>query len=250
MVAGCQQSYTPAMSFNVAAESYDRFIGRYSAPLATAFADWALPPGAVTAVDVGCGPGALTTVLADRLGAGRVSAVDPSEPFVHAARSRLPGVDVRSATAEDLPFADDTFDAALSELVVHFMSDPLAGAREMLRVTRPGGIVAACVWDLVGGRAPQSMFFQAMREATGSGQDEMDRVGAAAGQIEELLRTAGCASVTGTALTVAVPQASFEEWWEPFTLGVGPPGQQLAALDERDRSRVRDAARAMLPPAP
>lgn len=235
------------MSFTVAAESYDRFMGRFSIPLAVRFAEWVLPLEASDALDVGCGPGALTTVLVDRLGADHVSAVDPSEQFVRAALSRLPGVDVRSATAEDLPFPDNAFDVALAALVVHFMTDPLAGVREMMRVTRPGGVVAACVWDLAGSRAPQSLFFLAMREATGTGQDEMDRVGAGAGQIEDLLRTAGCSSVSGTELTVVVPHASFEEWWDPFTLGVGPPGQQLSALDERDRTRVRDAARAMVP---
>ena len=238
------------MSFDVAAQSYDRFMGRYSVPLASVFADWALPAAAVTVLDVGCGPGALTTVLVDRLGAPNVTAVDPSEPFVLAARSRLPGVDVRQASAEKLPFPDDAFDATLAALVVHFMSDPLAGAREMVRVTRPGGVVSACVWDLGGQRAPQSVFFRAMKDATGSGGDETDRVGARAGQLEDLFRTAGCSDVTGTELTVVVPHGSFDEWWDPYTLGVGPPGQQLAALDDADRERVREAARRLLPPAP
>ena len=103
-------------------------------------------------LDVGCGPGALTAELVRRLGPGSVSAVDPSEPFVAAARERHPGVDVQRASAEELPFEDQEFDAALAQLVVHFMADPVAGLREMARVTREQGVVAACVWDLAAAR--------------------------------------------------------------------------------------------------
>src|SRR5580765_6957376 len=114
-------------------------MGRYSVPLAPAFADFAAVTAGQRVLDVGCGPGALTTELAQRLGPEAVSAVDPSEPFVAAARERLPGVAVQRAAAEELPFADDSFDASLAQLVVHFMSDPVAGLREMARVTRQGG---------------------------------------------------------------------------------------------------------------
>ena len=82
-------------------------------------------------LDVGCGPGALTVELVRRLGPDAVAAVDPSEPFIAAARERHPGVDVRLSTAEDLPYPDGTFDATLAQLVVHFMSDPVAGLAEM-----------------------------------------------------------------------------------------------------------------------
>jgi ubiquinone/menaquinone biosynthesis C-methylase UbiE len=99
------------------------------------------------ALDVGCGPGALTAALAERLGAPKVSGADPSEPSAEACRARLPGVEIVVASAESLPFADGSFDAVLSQLVVNFMRDPHAGVREMRRVTCPGGIVAACVWD-------------------------------------------------------------------------------------------------------
>src|SRR4051812_29220150 len=105
------------MSFDVAAQAYGRFMGRYSEPLAGAFADvLGLEPG-VRALDVGCGPGALTAVLVERLGADAVAAVDPSEPFVAAARRRLPGVDVRRASAERLPFAAGGFDLSAAQLV-------------------------------------------------------------------------------------------------------------------------------------
>jgi ubiquinone/menaquinone biosynthesis C-methylase UbiE len=142
------------MSFAVAAEAYDRFMGRYSAFLAPQIAAFAHVADSQRVLDVGCGPGALTTELVRRLGAASVTAVDPSESFVDAARKRLPGVTVEVASAELLPFPDRTFDAVIAQLVVHFMPDPVAGLAEMARVTRPQGVVAACVWDHAGGRGP------------------------------------------------------------------------------------------------
>ncbi|KRA24354.1 SAM-dependent methyltransferase [Microbacterium sp. Root61] len=238
------------MSFDVAASAYDRFMGRYSGPLGIAFADWVGLASATRVLDVGCGPGALTTVLVERLGPSAVSAVDPSEPFVAAARSRMPGVDVRLASAEDLPYGDDVFDASLAALVVHFMRDPPRGVSEMVRVTRPGGTVAACVWDFVGGRAPQTLFFTALAEVLPGLDDETRRSGAARGQLVDLLTAAGCRRVEETAVTVAVDYPGFDEWWEPYTLGVAPAGRQLAALDPAQREVVRERCRTLMPDAP
>ena len=126
------------MSFDVSPEAYTRFMGRYSEPLAVLFADLARVRRGQRALDVGCGPGALTAELVSRLGPDAVSAVEPSEPFVAAVRRRCPGADVRRAHAEQLPFGDGVFDVTLAQLVVHFMSDAAAGLREMARVTRPG----------------------------------------------------------------------------------------------------------------
>src|SRR4051794_27336654 len=121
-----------AETFQTSADAYNRFVGRYGPPLAGALIDFA-GGGSGRALDVGCGPGALTAELVARLGASNVAAADPSEPFVVACRDRVPGVEVVVAAAEALPFADATFDAALSQLVVNFMRDPVAGVREMTR---------------------------------------------------------------------------------------------------------------------
>src|SRR5918996_5094158 len=199
-------------------------MGRYSVPFAPRFADFAGIAAGQRALDVGCGPGALTAELVSRLGPAAVSAVDPSEPFVAAARERHPGVTVRRATAEQLPFADQAFDAALAELVVHFMADPVAGLREMARVTRDGGVVAACVWDLGGGRAPLSSLWRAAHELDPNAQDESHLAGVHEGQLEQLLAAAGLRDVTSSVLSVSVEHLSFEDWWEPYELGVGPAG--------------------------
>src|SRR5579859_7339757 len=114
------------MSFDVSADAYLRFMGRYSEPLAPQFADLAGFGRGQRALDVGCGPGALTAVLVSRAGTEAVSAVEPSAAFVAAVRERLPGVDVQSSAAERLPFPDRVFDAAMAQLVVHFMADPVA----------------------------------------------------------------------------------------------------------------------------
>src|SRR6185503_13524175 len=117
-------------------------MGVHSRQLAPQLADLARLSSGDRALDVGCGPGALTAELVARLGAKAVAAVDPSESFVVATHARHPEVDVRRASAEALPFADRAFDATLAQLVVHFMTDPVAGLREMARVTRGGGTVA------------------------------------------------------------------------------------------------------------
>src|SRR6185369_4891157 len=137
-------SGTDRMSFEVAAEAYDRYMGRYSRLLSDQLADLASVRREQRVLDVGCGTGALTGELVARLGPTAVAAVDPSEMFVAATRARYPGVDIRQARAERLPFPEDSFDATLAQLVVHFMKDPVAGISEMARVTRPEG-VAACV---------------------------------------------------------------------------------------------------------
>ena len=225
-------------------------MGRYSVRLAPQFAGFAAVAAPQRAIDVGCGPGALTAELVGRLGAAAVSAVDPSEPFVAAARERHPGVDVRHASAEQLPFEGGAFDAALAQLVVHFMTDPVLGLREMARVTREDGVVAACVWDLAGGHAPVSPFWDAAHELDPDVEDESQRAGTREGHLSELFQAAGLHEIEESVLSVSVEHASFEEWWEPFTLGVGPAGGYAAGLGEDRQTRLRALCRERLPAAP
>jgi ubiquinone/menaquinone biosynthesis C-methylase UbiE len=238
------------VSFDVAAERYDRFMGRYSVLLSPQMADLARLIGGQRALDVGCGPGALTTELVARLGAEAVAAVDPSEPFVVAARRRHPAVDIRRGAAEDLPFASGSFDAALAQLVVHFMSDPIVGLGEMARVTRLGGSVAACVWDFEGGNGPISALWEAAHELDPMVVDESGLAGARRGHLAELFRRAGLRDVEQQVLELSVEHPTFEDWWEPFTLGVGPAGQYVASLDTERRDLLRDRCRALLGATP
>lgn len=231
----------------MAAESYGRFMGRFSEPLADALLEAVdLHPGQ-RALDVGCGPGALTARLVECLGADAVAGVDPSTPFVAAASERLPHVDIRRAAAELLPFADATFDAALAQLVVHFMEDPVAGLREMARVTVPGGLVAASVWDYAGGRSPLSTFWSVVEQIDPVAVTESGLPGARENHLVELAEAAGLVDVEQSLLSVTVPYATFGEWWEPYTLGVGPAGSYLASLDVETRDRIHRACREVLP---
>ncbi len=238
------------MGFTVEADAYDRFMGRYSAPLAPEFADFAAVVAGQRVLDVGCGPGALTTELVARLGAAAVSAVDPSEPFVEAARKRHPGVDVHRAAAEQLPFEDDAFDAALAQLVVHFMARPVEGLRELARVTRSGGVVAACVWDHAGGRGPLSLFWEAARRLDPHVEGESQLAGASEGHLGQLFREAGLHEIEEGVLAVTLAHSSFEDWWEPFTLGVGPAGDYAGGLGAEGQAQLREACRELLPDAP
>ena len=167
------------------------FMGRYSEPLAARFADLAVVRRGQRVLDVGCGPGALTAELVDRLGLGAVCAVDPSPAFAAAVGQRLPGIEVAVAAAERLPFPDVAFDAALAQLVVHFMADPVAGLHEMGRVTREGGTVAACVWDHGGDRGPLTTFWRAVRDLDPSAPDESGLAGVGEGQLAGLFAEAG-----------------------------------------------------------
>jgi len=185
-----------------------------------------------------------------RLGPAAVAAVDPSESFVAAARDRHPGVTVQHAAAEQLPFGDQAFDAALAQLVVHFMAQPVEGLREMARVTRNRGIVAACVWDHAGGEGPLSLFWEAARKLDPGVQDESRLAGAREGHLGQLFRAAGLHEIQETALSVKVEHPSFDDWWEPFTFGVGLPGSHVAGLGATRRARLRERCREMLPTAP
>jgi SAM-dependent methyltransferase len=234
------------MSFAVPA-AYDLFMGRYSRLLAPQLADLAGVTAGQRALDVGCGPGALTGELTSRLGADAVSAVDPSEPFVAAVRERYPGVDAHRAPAESLPFPDQAFDATLAQLVVHFMKDPVAGLTEMRRVTRRNGVVAACVWDHAGDHGPLSLFWATARQLDPGVEDESDLPGVRQGHLGELFREAGLHQVEETAFPVEVEHPTFEDWWEPYTLGVGPAGSYVASLDPERQVELRQALQERIP---
>jgi SAM-dependent methyltransferase len=197
----------------------------------------------------GCGPGALTSQLVRCLGTGAVSAIDPSASYVGAVRGCLPGVDIRHGVAERLPSADGAFDAAVAQLVVQFMADPVAGLAEMGRVTRPGGVVAACVWDHAGGAGPLAAFWQAVHDLDPDAAGEAELPGAREGHLGDLCVAAGLRDVQNGAVTVGVTFATFAGWWQPFTLGVGPASAYVSQLDRQHQQALRTRCAQLLPPA-
>ncbi len=238
-----------AATFRVAADAYDRHIGRYGPALAARLiAAAGLSPGQ-RALDVGCGPGALTAALAELLGAGNVAAVDPSEPFARACGSRVPGVRVEVAAAEALPFGDDSFDASLSQLVVNFMSDAPAGVGEMRRVTRPGGTVAAAVWDYADGMTLLRRFWDAAvaLDPDAARLDEgVSMPYCRPDELERLWLEAGLRDVETSELVVEAGYSGFDDLWQPLESGVGPSGAYAAALPAQRRTRLRDELRRRL----
>jgi SAM-dependent methyltransferase len=239
------------MEFGGPAADYDRFMGRYTVTLAVALADAARVTAGMKVVDVGCGPGGLAAELASRVGAEHVCAIDPAARFAAACRERTPGADVRVGVAEELPWPDDVFDAALSCLVIAFMSDPDRGVREMARVTRPGGAVAACMWDTAGGGMTMLRHvWEAIHEVDPDARGERDLAGTREGDIADTLRRADLQDVAGGVLTASANYRDFEDFWSPLTLGVGPAGQHLASLSEEQRAAVRERLRERLPDGP
>ncbi|HET7073590.1 MAG TPA: class I SAM-dependent methyltransferase [Mycobacterium sp.] len=227
------------MGFDVPPDAYVRFMGRYAEPLAEVFAAFAGVGSGDRVLDVGCGPGALTARLLT-IGA-EVAAIDPSPPFIDGIRVRFPDVDVRRGTAEELPYDTATFDASLAQLVVHFMTDPLVGVRQMARVTRRGGVIAACVWDgPTGALAP---FWDAVHLIDPEAEDEALLFGARMGHLTELFEAAGLRDVEENAIAVDVAHPTFEEWWEPYTYGVGPAGDYVQRLDGDGRALLESLAR-------
>src|SRR3954470_7508937 len=234
---------TSTPNFFSNADAYERFMGRYSRVLGPEFARAADVAAGQRVLDVGCGTGALTAVLAELAGAENVAAVDPTEPFVEQCRINVPGADVRLGPAESIPFEDGSFDRALAQLVFHFVSDPIAAAGEMARVTRPGGRVAACVWDMTGGMTMIRAFWDAER-ATGSTEPgETERFGGRPGQLAELWGAGGLTDVQDETLTVSSDYASFDELWESFLGAAGPIGARVASLDEQQRAELASALR-------
>ncbi len=235
--------------FDAPAEAYDRFVGRYSGALARSLMAAAGVTAGQRALDVGCGPGALTTELVAVLGAGSVTAADPSAGFASACEARNIGVRVEVASAEALPFEDGAFDVALAQLVVNFMTDAHAGIREMARVTRPGGVVGAATWDYAGGMTLLRAFWDAAAavDASAQARDEGHVMRfATADELARLWSDCGLAGVRTEAAVVSARYDDFEDLWLPLERGVGPAGAYAVSLDPDRRGALKFGMRERL----
>ena len=239
------------MEFTAAADKYDRFMGRYTTSLAPLLVEAADIRSGMTVLDVGCGPGGLAQELANVVGADQVAAIDPAPQFAAACGARIPGADVRVGVAEELPWQDASFDATLSSLVIAFMADADKGVQEMARVTRPGGTVAACMWDVAGGGMKMlSTYWQAVRELDPDASGERKRPGVTEGDLAERFRRAGLDDVVDGVLEAHADYRDFDDFWDPFTFAVGPAGHYLASLTPEKREQLREAVRARVPDGP
>lgn len=229
-----------ARTFAVNGMTYDSFMGRYSLGLAGRFADAAGVERGDRALDVGCGPGALTGVLVSRLGADRVYACDPSPQFREECAARHPGVVVKLGRAESLPFGSGSVDHAMAQLVLHFVSEPPQAAREMARVVRPGGRVSACVWDFDDGMEMLRGFWDAALAIDPDAPDEARKLRfGRPGEISELFASVGIEDIVESTLSAASTYESFDELWSGFLAGVGRAGAYCTGLSASDRSRLR-----------
>lgn len=228
--------------FQAPAELYDRFVGRYSSALARGMCTAADVRPGQRALDVGCGSGALLVALAAIVGEENAVGVDPSEPFLEAARAKVPGARVEVGSAEALPFADGEFDVTLAQLVVNFLDDPAAGVAEMARVTRPGGAVAACVWDYSGGMTLLRAFWEAALDVDPERAKSRMEHQMPFARPEELgeLWESGLTGVTVSAIDVEASYADFDDLWAPFLGGVGPAGSYAASLEPDLQARLAD----------
>jgi SAM-dependent methyltransferase len=221
---------------------YDRHVGRYGKALAAGLIDEAGVSAGDRVLDVGCGTGQLTMELAATAGDENVAAVDTSEAVLAVCRSRVPAADVRLASAEALPFADDVFDVVLAQLVVNLVADPPGAVREMARVARPGATVAACFWDDEEMPLLRSLWDAARAVAPEALADVNEQAQVGLSDIElarEWWREAGLHDVALGEFEVAAAYETFDDLWSPFAAGVGHSGLLYVSLDPERQAAVR-----------
>ena len=228
------------MTFEAAAETYDVHVGRYAPALGRAHVRLLDLRKGKDVLEVGCGPGALTEVLAKTVGGSHVCAVEPSEAFADACRRRVPEADIRAGTAEELPDFDREFAAATSQVVLNFMSDADAGVAAMRGAVGGGGVVASVVWDYRAGMRMLRAFWDAALELDRYAPDE-GRTMAHCTQagLRVLWGRAGLGRIETGELDVTARYADFEDFWAPFTTGIAPSGAYCASLESDHREALR-----------
>lgn len=232
---------------------YERYVGRWSRRVAPEFLSWlAIAPGKRW-LDVGCGTGALCAAVIEHCSPAAVTGVEPSENFLAAARAELGGrADLRSGSATQLPLADDAVDVVVSGLVLNFVGDAPAAMAEMVRVVRPGGTIAAYVWDYAEKMELMRYFWDAAA-ALDPGAARLDegvrfplcRPPA----LQALFDGSALEAVQVTAIDIPTRFDSFDDYWDPFLGGQGPAPSYATSLDEAGRSRLRERLQAQLPVA-
>jgi ubiquinone/menaquinone biosynthesis C-methylase UbiE len=231
--------------FFAVSDAYERFMGRWSRRLAPMFASFADVRDARAVLDVGSGTGALTRAVAGAAPSASVVGVDPSAAYVAQAQAQTPDSRVRFVIgdAQALEFGDASFDRVVSLLALNFVPDPVRAVREMMRVTRPGGIVAVAVWDYPDRMQMLRAFWDAAvaRDPAAAMRDERRMRFARQGELAALWREHGLSAVDEQPLTIETTFTSFDDYWLPFLGGQGPAGAYAMSLPEADRDALRTA---------
>jgi len=233
------------------AEAYERFMGRWSSKLAPLLVDFAKVGEEGTALDVGSGTGALAFSLARLRTRCSVVGIDPSEEYVGYAASKnpFPGrVKFQTGDAQDLKFADSTFDCSLSLLVWNFIPDRKKALQEVRRATKPGGCVAAAVWDYPEGMRMLRVFWDASGTVDPAARklDESRMPLCRFGELGDLWKSNGLERVREQPLEITMQFASFADFWEPFLLGQGPAGAYFRNVEAGRRAAVREEVKRRL----
>jgi SAM-dependent methyltransferase len=226
-----------------AGDEYERFMGRWSRALAPLLVKFAGVRNGDAALDVGSGTGALTAAVAAVAPSSRVIGIDPAAPYVAFAQARVPGDLIRFelGDAQQLRFRDGSFDRTLSLLVLNFIADRSKALDEMIRVTRPGGIVASAVWDYGHGMEILRAFWDeavALNPAADA-RDERHMPLSRKGELEALWRAHRLRDVSEEALTIRTRFSSFDDYWSPFVEKQGPAGDYVAGLAASERQQLR-----------
>ena len=231
--------------------AYERMMGKWSRLAGAVFLDWVAPAKGLRWVDVGCGNGAFTELLVERCAPAAIDGIDPSEGQLNFARTRPGAAPARfhQGDAQALPFADASFDAAVMALVIFFVPDPAKGVAEMARVVRPGGLVCAYAWDVLGGGFP---FEPIQAELRASGSKTMLPPSVQASRLDSLMALwgeAGLVDLETRQITVERTFPSFEDFWATNLLGtvIRPivetmPPAEIEALKRKVRARMTEAA--------
>ena len=234
-------------------EAYERFMGRWSRRLAPLLASYAAVAERDSVLDVGSGTGALAFALAEAIPSVRVTGADRSAAYVRDAQARTSGDRVRFLVGDALAleFPDATYDKTLSLLVINFIPDPAKALQEMMRVTRPGGIVAASVWDYGDAMEMLRTFWDeaVALDSSIAARDEGNMPLCRRGELTALWQAHGLEQIEEQPIAIDLAFSSFDDYWQPFRGGQGPAGAyvssltdpQQAALEARLRGRLLGA---------
>jgi SAM-dependent methyltransferase len=235
-------------------DPYELYVGRWSRRVAQAFLKWLGLPPSLRWLDVGCGTGALSEMIAEQGNPAELTGIDPSEGFVTRARARLQArATFKLGDALNLPVHDASVDVVVSGLVLNFVPDPVSGLAQMKRVARPGGTVAAYVWDYAGKMELMRYFWDAAVELNPGVRslDEGVRFPLCTPQsLEEVFRKVGLRDVGVTAIDIDTQFGNFDDYWTPFLGGQGPAPTYAMSLDDDSRGRLRELIRKRLPMQP